>query len=96
MVIPFPTWVLEVKSPQWFGGFPSLMYLNLGYVNLEKITNWVDAVNMLPPLVELHLPGCRLVSLPYSISPHQLSPCFRSLISLTIVLTPSYLLGCQM
>ncbi|XP_059439400.1 receptor-like protein EIX2 isoform X1 [Corylus avellana] len=67
-VIPFAA-ELEVKSPQWFGGFPSLMYLNLGSVNLDKVPDWVDAVNMLPPLVELHLHFCSLVSLPYSISP---------------------------
>jgi Leucine-rich repeat (LRR) protein len=67
-VISFPLGGLEVESPQWFLGFPSLKYLNLGSVNLEKVPDWLHAVNMLPPLVELHLPACGLVNLPYSIS----------------------------
>jgi Leucine-rich repeat (LRR) protein len=67
-VIPFPILNLEAKSLEWFVGFPSLRYLNLGYVNLTKVPDWVDAVNMLPSLVELHLARCGLVSLPHSIS----------------------------
>ncbi|XP_059436257.1 receptor-like protein EIX2 [Corylus avellana] len=66
MVNPFTG--LEVRSLDWFVGFPSLRYLNLGNVNLEKVPNWIHAVNMLPPLWELHLAGCGLVSLPHSIS----------------------------
>ncbi|XP_059439562.1 receptor-like protein EIX2 [Corylus avellana] len=64
---------LEVKSLLWLAGFPSLRYLNLGDVNLTKVTNWLGAVNMLPSLVELHLPGCELVGLPHSISPFNFS-----------------------
>jgi Leucine-rich repeat (LRR) protein len=67
-IISFPQWGLEVKSLQWLVGFPSLRYLNLGYVNLTKVPDWLDAVNMLPFLVELHLTHCGLVSLPHSIS----------------------------
>ncbi|XP_059436264.1 receptor-like protein EIX2 [Corylus avellana] len=59
---------LEVESLQWLVGFPSLRYLNLGDVNLKKVLNWLDVVNMLPSLVELHLVNCGLVSLPHSIS----------------------------
>jgi Leucine-rich repeat (LRR) protein len=66
MVVPFP--ILEVKSLQWFVGFPSLGYLNLGGVNLEKVSDWLHVVNMLPLLSELHLHGCGLVSLPHSTS----------------------------
>jgi Leucine-rich repeat (LRR) protein len=67
-VIPFPRLMLEAKSLEWFVGFPSLRYLNLVNVNLTKVPDWVDAVNMLPALVELHLALCGLVSLPHSIS----------------------------
>jgi Leucine-rich repeat (LRR) protein len=59
---------LEAKSLEWFVGFSSLRYLNLGDVNLTQVPDWLDAVNMLPSLVELHLAGCGLVSLPHSIS----------------------------
>jgi hypothetical protein len=64
--VPFA--ILEVKSLQWFVGFPSLGYLNLGGVNLEKVSDWLHVVNMLPLLSELHLHGCGLVSLPHSTS----------------------------
>ncbi|XP_062162229.1 receptor-like protein EIX2 [Alnus glutinosa] len=68
-VIPYPGLnLLEAKSLEWFAGFPSLRYLNLGFINLTKVPDWLDAVNMLPFLVELHLAGCGLVSLPHSIS----------------------------
>jgi Leucine-rich repeat (LRR) protein len=64
--IPFTS--LEVGSLEWFVGFPSLRYLNLGSANLEKVPDWIHAINMLPPLRELHLTGCGLVTLPQSIS----------------------------
>ena len=64
--IPFTS--LEVGSLEQFVGFPSLRYLNLGSANLEKVPDWIHAVNMLPPLWELHLSGCGLVTLPQSIS----------------------------
>jgi Leucine-rich repeat (LRR) protein len=66
-IIFFPQWGLEVKSLEWLVGFPSLRYLNLGDVNLEKVPNWLHSVNMLPALVELHLVDCKLASLPHSI-----------------------------
>jgi hypothetical protein len=66
MVIPFPRF--EVKSLKWFVGFLSLRYLNLGDANLKNVPSWLDAVNMLPSLVELHLGDCELASPPYSLS----------------------------
>ncbi|XP_059436270.1 receptor-like protein EIX1 [Corylus avellana] len=59
---------LEVGSHEWVDGFPSLKYLGMNFVNLEKVPNWFHAVNMLPSLRELHLAGCGLVSLPHSVS----------------------------
>ncbi|XP_062162226.1 receptor-like protein EIX2 [Alnus glutinosa] len=64
---------LEVKSLEWLVGFPSLRYLNLGYVNLEKVPHWLHSVNMLPSLVELHLFDCGLTSLPHSVSSNNLT-----------------------
>ncbi|ONH94844.1 hypothetical protein PRUPE_7G034600 [Prunus persica] len=43
-------------------------YLNLEGVNLAMATSyWLPTVNMLPSLVELHLPSCRLTMLPLTL-----------------------------
>ncbi|CAB4286304.1 unnamed protein product [Prunus armeniaca] len=53
---------------QWLATLSSLKYLNLGVVKLIKTTSyWLPAVNMLPSLVELHLPSCRLSMLPLTL-----------------------------
>ncbi|PQQ02626.1 LRR receptor-like serine/threonine-protein kinase GSO2 [Prunus yedoensis var. nudiflora] len=42
---------------QWLATLSSLKYLNLGGVDLAKATSyWLPTANMLPSLVELHLP----------------------------------------
>ncbi|CAL9025117.1 unnamed protein product [Prunus brigantina] len=52
---------------QWLATLSSLKYLNLEGVNLAKTTSyWLPTVNMLPSLVELHLPFCRPPMLPLS------------------------------
>ncbi|XP_059436261.1 receptor-like protein EIX2 [Corylus avellana] len=58
----------QVESLEWLVGFPSLKYLGMDFVNLEKVPDWLHAINVLPSLRELHLANCRLVSLPSSIS----------------------------
>jgi len=80
-IISFPPWGLEVKSLEWLVGFPSLRYLNLGDVNLEKVPDWLHSVIMLPSLVELHLVGCGLASLPHSVSSNNLT--FLSVLDLS-------------
>ncbi|BFG37781.1 hypothetical protein CerSpe_240550 [Prunus speciosa] len=46
----------------------SLKYLHLGGLNLTKATSyWLPTVNMLPSLVELHLPLCGLSILPLTL-----------------------------
>ncbi|KAL6288237.1 hypothetical protein ACE6H2_012627 [Prunus campanulata] len=48
--------------------FSSLKYLNLEGVDLSKAASyWLPTVNMLPSLVELHLPFCRLSILPLTL-----------------------------
>ncbi|PQQ16131.1 putative leucine-rich repeat receptor-like protein kinase [Prunus yedoensis var. nudiflora] len=54
---------------QWLATLFSLKYLNLGGVNLTKTTSyWLPVVNMLPSLVELHLPICGLSILPLTLT----------------------------
>ncbi|XP_059436272.1 receptor-like protein EIX2 [Corylus avellana] len=63
----YPT-LNQVESLEWVVGFPSLKYLGMDYVNLEKVPDWLHAINVLPSLRELHLASCGLISLPSSIS----------------------------
>ncbi|XP_068304675.1 receptor-like protein EIX2 [Pyrus communis] len=53
---------------RWLPTLFSLKYLNLGGVNLSKAkSRWLPTVNMLPLLVELHLPSCGLSILPLTL-----------------------------
>lgn len=52
----------------WLPGLSSLEYLNLGGWDLGKAAeNWLQTVNKLPSLLELHLSGCALSNLPQSL-----------------------------
>ncbi|XP_049413178.1 receptor-like protein EIX1 [Solanum stenotomum] len=52
---------------KWLIGLQSLKYLNLGSVDLSKVKNhWLQSVDMIPSLLELHLPQCMLSNLPLS------------------------------
>ncbi|KAB1221562.1 hypothetical protein CJ030_MR2G027125 [Morella rubra] len=48
---------LDVKNLKWLVGFRSLKHLNLGRANLTKVPDWLEAVNTLSSLLELHLSG---------------------------------------
>ncbi|KAK9928961.1 hypothetical protein M0R45_026075 [Rubus argutus] len=53
---------------RWLPSLSSLKFLNLGGAQLIKATAyWLPIVNMLPSLVELHLPGCELSILPLTL-----------------------------
>ncbi|XP_048434605.1 receptor-like protein EIX2 [Pyrus x bretschneideri] len=53
---------------RWLPTLFSLKYLNLGGVDLSKAkSRWLPTVNMLPSLVELHLPSCGLSILPLTL-----------------------------
>ncbi|KAM5586940.1 receptor-like protein EIX2 [Rosa sericea] len=56
---------LPSKNLNWLSHLSSLKYLNLGDVNLGS-TSWLDAVNKLPSLLELHLSDCQIQNLPHS------------------------------
>ncbi|CAL5410577.1 unnamed protein product [Camellia sinensis] len=59
---------LRTVNLQWVSGLSSLRYLNMGGIQVDIVKDWLQAVNMLPSLVELHLPGCYLpISLPISL-----------------------------
>ena len=57
---------MRVSNLNWLLSLSSLKYLDLGKVNLsEASTNWMQAVNMLPSLLELHFSGCVLSGFPH-------------------------------
>ncbi|KAJ9176065.1 hypothetical protein P3X46_011415 [Hevea brasiliensis] len=59
---------LWVSDLNWLSRLSSLRYLNLGNANLSLASNnWLQAINMLPSLLELHLPGCDIRNLPKSL-----------------------------
>ncbi|CAL5427920.1 unnamed protein product [Camellia sinensis] len=58
---------LRTVNLKWVSGLSSLRYLNMGAVGLNIRKDWLKAVNMLPSLVELHLPSCNLQNLPISL-----------------------------
>ncbi|KAB2601758.1 LRR receptor-like serine/threonine-protein kinase GSO2 [Pyrus ussuriensis x Pyrus communis] len=60
--------LLELPSENlnWLSRLYSLKYLNLEGLDLSN-TSWLHNVNMLPSLLELHLPSCQIESLPLSL-----------------------------
>ncbi|CAL9183667.1 unnamed protein product [Musa hybrid cultivar] len=60
---------LSTDGLHWLSRLTSLRYLDMGFVNLSMASHdWLQAVNMLSSLKELHLPGCGLTDLPSSLS----------------------------
>ncbi|GFS30808.1 hypothetical protein Acr_00g0014230 [Actinidia rufa] len=56
------------NSVHWLSGLSSLKYLNLGNVNLNLAsTRWLETINSIPSLSELHLGGCQVSNLPSSL-----------------------------
>ncbi|KAJ9683257.1 hypothetical protein PVL29_019017 [Vitis rotundifolia] len=53
---------------EWLSGLSSLKYLNLGGIDLSKAAAyWLQTVNTLPSLLELHMPNCQLSNLHLSL-----------------------------
>ncbi|KDP43139.1 hypothetical protein JCGZ_26672 [Jatropha curcas] len=61
-------WELRADNLHWLSGLSSLKYLNMGYVKLQDVGHdWLQAINMLPSLLELNLQYCELDSIPLSL-----------------------------
>ncbi|GAU51301.1 hypothetical protein TSUD_131450 [Trifolium subterraneum] len=60
--LPYPIHdgYLQMDNLDWLSPLTSLKYLNLSGIDLHKETNWLQAVNTLPSLLELHLSYCNL------------------------------------
>ncbi|XP_065041653.1 receptor-like protein EIX2 [Musa acuminata AAA Group] len=60
---------LTIDGLHWLSRLSSLRYLYMGGVNLSVASHdWLQAVNMLSSLEELHLTHCGLTDLPFSLS----------------------------
>nr|GME19573.1 LRR receptor-like serine/threonine-protein kinase GSO2 [Ipomoea batatas] len=59
--------VIKTDNLDWLSNLSNLRLLDLSYVNLNMAHNWLEAINMLPSLRELHLSGCDLPKLPQSL-----------------------------
>lgn len=58
---------LRVRDLSWLSALSSLQYLHMDYVNITNTPHELFlAVNKMPSLLELHLPGCNLRALPPS------------------------------
>ncbi|KAF2320783.1 hypothetical protein GH714_030734 [Hevea brasiliensis] len=58
----------NVDNLEWVSGLVSLKYLNMYSVDLSKVGEWIEPLNKLPLLSELHLEFCVLSGFIYSIS----------------------------
>uniref|UniRef100_A0A3Q7HGC9 Uncharacterized protein n=1 Tax=Solanum lycopersicum TaxID=4081 RepID=A0A3Q7HGC9_SOLLC len=71
---------------KWFIRLQSLKFLNLGSVDLSKVKNhWLQSVDMIPSLLELHLPQCMLSNLPLSFEFFNLSSLLENLLYLDLI-----------
>ncbi|XP_019077767.1 receptor-like protein EIX1 [Vitis vinifera] len=70
---------LSIGNIEWMASLVSLKYLGMDYVNLSSVgSEWVEMINKLPILTELHLDGCSLSgSIP--------SPSFVNFTSLLVI-----------
>ncbi|XP_059633800.1 receptor-like protein EIX2 [Cornus florida] len=67
-LIDNPVGMSNLLTPnlEWLTRLSSLKYLNMREMLVNDI-NWLQSINMLPNLLELHLPRCSLQSLPLSL-----------------------------
>nr|GLL43382.1 probable LRR receptor-like serine/threonine-protein kinase At4g36180 [Ipomoea trifida] len=59
--------LIKTNSLDWLSNLSNLRLLDLSYVNLSMAHNWLEAINMLPSLRELHLSDCDLPKLSQSL-----------------------------
>jgi Leucine-rich repeat (LRR) protein len=51
---------MQVDNLEWLSHLSLLEFLDMSCANLSKASNWLQVMNMLPSLSELHLPSCGL------------------------------------
>ncbi|XP_019055459.1 PREDICTED: receptor like protein 30-like [Nelumbo nucifera] len=72
---------LNVDNLEWLPGLSSLAYLHMGYMNMRAAGKyWLQSINMLPSLLELHLSSCELH---YPLLPHSINLTSLSILDLS-------------
>ncbi|CAL9077469.1 unnamed protein product [Musa acuminata var. zebrina] len=64
-----PVREFSIGDALWISHLSSLKHLNLKSVNFQNGTHWLEALNMLPSIVEIYLSLCEIGSVPLSL-PH--------------------------
>ncbi|THU74443.1 hypothetical protein C4D60_Mb04t33420 [Musa balbisiana] len=59
----------SIGDALWISHLSCLKHLNLGNVKFQNGTHWLEALNMLPSIVEIYLSLCEIQSVPLSL-PH--------------------------
>ncbi|XP_071734346.1 receptor-like protein EIX2 [Rutidosis leptorrhynchoides] len=55
---------VPVNSLRWLSGLRLLQHLDMSGYDLNRASDWIQVINNLPSLVELHLPSCNLTQIP--------------------------------
>ncbi|KAF8413206.1 hypothetical protein HHK36_001182 [Tetracentron sinense] len=58
---------LYADDLEWLSHLSSLEYLDMSVVNLHRSIDWLQIVNTLPSLSEIHMSSCQLTKIPSSI-----------------------------
>ncbi|XP_073112220.1 receptor-like protein EIX2 [Elaeis guineensis] len=64
-----PPGFLIIDNAIWISRLSSLRYLNMTYVQFREGAHWLQALNMLPSIVEVRLSDCGINAIPLSL-PH--------------------------
>ncbi|CAN0863306.1 Receptor-like protein EIX2 [Linum grandiflorum] len=64
---------LYLENLDWVSSLSYLKFLDLSYVDLSVVKNWLTVLNKVPSLEELHLSNCQLPSIPTSLRKVNLS-----------------------
>ncbi|CAL9052854.1 receptor-like protein EIX1 [Musa acuminata AAA Group] len=64
-----PVHEFRIGDALWISHLSSLKHLNLKNVKFQNGTHWLEALNMLPSIVEIYLSDCAIQSVPLSL-PH--------------------------
>ncbi|URD97114.1 Leucine rich repeat N-terminal domain [Musa troglodytarum] len=59
----------NIGDALWISHISCLKHLNLNNVNFQNGTHWMEALNLLPSIVEIYLSSCEIGSVPLSL-PH--------------------------